>query len=153
MRSFAGLPTLLVVHFGGFAVDTTSGKGGPARDVAVRVVASGQRLVMFPEGAMYLDGVSGPFKKGAVRIARAAAKASKKPVYVVPIRIIYGRYPGAWIHRFRAPWSYLLMMVWSCVVRPGATVIVGQAIASTDLKGDDASATETLRSTLFALKP
>src|SRR5262249_5951888 len=137
----------------GFAVDTTSGKGGPARDVAVRVVASGQRLVMFPEGAMYLDGVSGPFKKGAVRSARAAAKASKDPVGIVPIRIMYGRYPGTWIHRYHAPWSYLLMMVWSSLVRPGATVIVGKAIRSTDLTGDDAAATEAVRSALFALKP
>jgi 1-acyl-sn-glycerol-3-phosphate acyltransferase len=100
---------------------------------------------------MYLDGRAGPFKKGAVRIARSAAMERGWPVFIVPVRISYGRYPGPWIRRYRAPLSYFLMLLWSLSMRPGATVIVGKPLSSDELPADDAEATELLKQRLFEL--
>ena len=67
-----GLGGLLVGPIGAFAADLEKGKGGPARDAAVKLTSEGQILVMFPEGWAYLDGITREFKKGSVRIVREA---------------------------------------------------------------------------------
>lgn len=143
----------LLGRCGGFAVDTTSGKGGPARDAAVRVLTTGQQLVLCPEGETHLDGALGQFKKGAVRIAREAADKLGAPVPIIPVCLRYGKYPGSWIMswpKYRS-YAYLVFMAW--YYRRGVTVVVGEPISSAELTGDDEKDSELLRSRVAALRP
>ncbi len=146
-----GAGALLAGPCGAFCADLTPGKGGPAREAAVRVLASGQKLVMFPEGWAYLDGQLGPFKKGAVRIAREAASQLGKPVSIVPVHLRYGRYPGSWIKKLTPPLEYLFVFLNSWYYRRGVTVVIGQPISSNDLPADDSEATELLKQRIVAL--
>ncbi len=146
-----GLGSLLAGPTGGFPADLTPGKGGPAREAGVRVLTSGQTLVMFPEGWAYLDGSLGPFKKGAVRIAREAARQVKEGVHIVPVHLRYGLYPGAWIKKLPPPVEYLLIFLLSWYYRRGVTAVIGKPIATRELPADDAAATEVLRQRIIAL--
>jgi len=148
-----GLGGALVGPMGAFCADLTKGKGGPAKDAAVEVLTSGQRLVMFPEGWAYLDGKLGAFKKGAVRIAREAADRMKSPTYIVPVNLRYGRYPGSWITKLPPPVEYFLVFALFIFFRRGLTITVGKPIAIADFKGDDAAATEQLKQAIIALDP
>lgn len=148
-----GLGGLLVGPMGAFCADLTRGKGGPAREAAVDVLTSGQRLVMFPEGWAYLDGKLGEFKKGAVRIAREAAERTKKPIYIVPVNLRYGRYPGSWITKLPPPIEYALVFALFIFFRRGLTMTVGDPIAISQFSQDDAVATEQLKSAIIALDP
>jgi 1-acyl-sn-glycerol-3-phosphate acyltransferase len=138
---------------GGFCADLNPGQGGGAREAAVEVLTTGQNIVMFPEGWAWLDGGVRPFKKGAVRIAKAAAAKLGQPCYLIPSFIRYGAYPGKWILRFPPPVQYLLVILLAPVYRRGVTVVMGKPISTADLPADDAEATEYLRNAVIALDP
>jgi 1-acyl-sn-glycerol-3-phosphate acyltransferase len=146
-----GLGGLIAGPCGGFAADLTPGKGGPARESAVRLLVNGEILVMFPEGWAYLDGKLGPFKKGAVRIARSASKALSKPVPIIPVHLRYGKYPGSWIRKLPPPVEYLFVFMTSWYYRRGVTAVFGKPINPLDLPADDCAATEVLVSKVTAL--
>lgn len=148
-----GLGGLLVGPMGAFCADLTKGRGGPAKDAAVKVLTSGQRLVMFPEGWAYLDGKLGEFKKGAIRIAREASAQLKKPTYIVPVNLRYGKYPGSWITRLPPPVEYFLVFALFLFFRRGLTMVVGEPVAIDQFPADDAEATEHLKQLVVALDP
>lgn len=148
-----GLGGVIIGPMGAFAADLTPGKGGPAREAAVDVVASGQMLVMFPEGWAYLDGKLGEFKKGAVRIGRAAAEEIGRPTYLVPTYLRYGKYPGSWIRKLHPMWEYLLVFLLFPIYRRGCTITIGEPISSDDLPADVGEATAFLKERVIALDP
>jgi len=148
-----GYSSLWASPMGCVPVDLTPGKGGPARESAVKVVTSNQTLVMFPEGWAYLDGVLGPFKHGAVRIAREAAHEMGKPAYIVPTFLRYGRYPGSWIRKIQPPLEYFFFMLLAWYYRRGVTVVIGKPISTDELTGTDEEATEFLKQRIIALDP
>ncbi len=148
-----GLGGLLVGPLGAFSADLTPGKGGPARNAAIKVLVNGELLVMFPEGWAYLDGTIGEFKKGAVRIVKEAATLLGQTSYLLPTFIRYGKYPGSWIRKLPPAWEYLLIFLLFPVYRRGCTVVIGEPIPSTDLPEDDWAATEYLRERVLALDP
>jgi 1-acyl-sn-glycerol-3-phosphate acyltransferase len=149
--SLFGLGGFLAGAFGAFAVDIEKGKGGPAREVAVQVLTSGQRLVMFPEGWAWLDGEMREFHRGASMIAKEAAATLGRKTYIVPVHLRYGRYPGQWITKLPAGLQYLLVFLMFWRYRRGVTVTVGKPIPSTKLPRDDVEATEFLRQSVLNL--
>jgi len=148
-----GLGALMVGPIGAFCADLTRGRGAPALEAGIKVLTSGQRLVMFPEGWAYLDGKLGPFKKGAVRIAREAANRLGQTTYVVPVNLRYGKYPGSWITKLPPPIEYALVFALFFVYRRGLTMVVGKPIAIDQFSLDDATATEELKQAIIALDP
>ena len=148
-----GLGALIAGPMGGFAVDITPGRGGPAHDAAVRVLTTGQILMMFPEGHTHVDGRVGVMKKGAVRIAKESAEILGRDVYIVPMFLRYGRYPGAWINKVSPPLDYFLLLLLAPLYRRGVTVVIGAPIASSLLDADDDLATEQLRTAIISLDP
>jgi 1-acyl-sn-glycerol-3-phosphate acyltransferase len=148
-----GLGGLLAGPMGAFCVDLDQGKGGPAKDAAVRVMTTGQTLGMFPEGWAWLDGIMGHMKTGAVRITQEAAQILGKRTYLVPMFIRYGRYPGSWIRKLPPPIEYAFVFVNFWYYRRGATVVIGKPIAIDSLPQDDHEATEILRQRIVALDP
>ncbi len=148
-----GLGGLLVGPVGAFCADLTRGRGFPALEAAIRVLTSGQRLVMFPEGWAYLDGKLGEFKKGAVRIAREASKQLGQTTYIVPVNLRYGKYPGSWITKLPPPVEYALIFALFIFYRRGLTMVVGKPIPIHDFSPDDAAATEQLKQAIIALDP
>lgn len=151
MQAFGGLGGLLVGPMGAFAADLDRGKGAPALRAGVKVVSSGQILVMFPEGWTYLDGVRRAFKKGAVRIARLAQTELGKPSYIVPVNLRYGRYPGAWILRLPIKIQYAVLLLLFPFFRSGVRVAFGKPIASDTLPEGDSEATALLERAVDAL--
>jgi 1-acyl-sn-glycerol-3-phosphate acyltransferase len=137
---------------GAISVELKQGQGGPAREAAIRVLTSGQLLAMFPEGWAYLDGVMGPAKKGVVRIAREAANELGKDTYILPIFLRYGRYPGSWIRKIPPPIAYLFLLC-NPYYRQGCQVVIGEAIASSQLPDDDEEATALWTERVIALDP
>jgi len=120
MQGFWGLKAIILGAFGCFPVDRTHGK--TVLEPGIKVLMSGQPLVIFPEGKISPDGSYLPFKKGAAIIANAAFErlGMKEKVGIVPINISYhcpdpetatARYPEI---GFR----------WRC----GVTVTVGKPI-------------------------
>ncbi len=148
-----GLGALLVAPVGAFCADLTKGRGFPALEAGIKVLTSRQRLVMFPEGWAYLDGKLGPFKKGAVRIAREASKRLGETTFVVPVNLRYGKYPGSWITKLPPPIEYALVFALFLVYRRGLTMVVGKPIPITQFSEDDALATEQLKQAIIALDP
>lgn len=148
-----GLGAALFGPVGAIPVDLKPGQGKPAADTAINVVAAGDSLLMFPEGWAYMDGHVGRFKKGAVRIARAAAAKRGRPVHIIPVYMRYARYPGKWILRYPPPVQYLLAFLLSARYRRGLTVVFGKPISSSSLPADDATATAVLRDAVLALDP
>jgi 1-acyl-sn-glycerol-3-phosphate acyltransferase len=151
MTCLGGLGGLIAGPCGGFAADLTPGKGGPARESAVKLLTNGEVLVMFPEGWAYLDGKLETFKKGAVRIARGASTTLAKPVPIVPVHLRYGKYPGSWIRKLPPPVEYLFVFCTSWYYRRGVTAVIGKPINPLDLPADDCAATEELRRRVAAL--
>ncbi len=151
MSCFGGMGGLVFGPLGVFAVNIDRGRGGPARLSAINVLVSGQALLMFPEGWTYLDGKTGPFKKGAVNIARTAAEEMGKETYILPVHMRYGKYPGAWILKLPIRMQYLLLFVGFPFFRRGVKVVIGKAIASSSLPQSDIDATELLRNAVLAL--
>ena len=150
LQCFGGLGGLLFAPMGVFSCDLDRGKGGPAREAAVKILASGQSLVMWPEGWTYLDGKTGPFKKGAVRIAREASKQLGEETYIVPVNLRYGRYPGKWILKLNIKVQYMVLFFGFLWFRRGVRVVIGEPIPISSLPSD-ASATEILRDKVIAL--
>lgn len=141
----------LLSRCGGFCVDTSPGKGGPAFEAAVKVLTTGQQLVICPEGQTSLDGSMVPFKKGAIRIARAAAQKLGTAVPIIPVRLVYGRYPGAWITKWgHAGYVFLLLNAW--YYRRGVTVIVGKPVDPAVLSADDHQAAQQLKEIVANLR-
>ena len=148
-----GLGALMFSKWGVFCTDLRTGKGARALVAAVRILVSGQTLVMFPEGWAHLDGSMGPFKRGAVSIARMAAAKVGSPVSIVPVHLRYGAYPGAWITRFPHALQCLILLLGFAFFRRGVHVIVGEPLLSSQLPEHATSATEELRSAILALNP
>lgn len=151
MQALGGVGGLVVGPLGAFAANLDRGKGAPAFRAAIRVLTSGQSLVMWPEGWTYLDGKIGPFKKGAVRIAKQSAAELGEPTYIVPVSLTYGKYPGAKIMRLPIKLQYLLLVAGFPFFRRGVKVVIGKPIASNALPENDTEATELLKTTIVAL--
>lgn len=148
-----GLGALIFSRWGLFCTDLRTGKGAPALVAAVRILESGQTLVMFPEGWAHLDGTVGPFKRGAVSIARMAAKKAGRPAYIVPVHLRYGAYPGPWIKQFPTSYQCLILLLGFMFFRRGVHVVFGQPLLSSELPKHATAATEELRSAVLALNP
>lgn len=118
-----------------------------------QLLASGKTLSMFPEGWIHLDGVTQEFKKGVVHIAREAEALIGRPVHIVPIFISYGRYPGKLVTNLRVPFDYLFTLMAAPLYRSGATVCIGEAIASSSLPADTGEAAQMLRKRVVELNP
>lgn len=144
---------MLVSWVGAFSADLTPGKGGPARDAAIQVLKTRQTLVLFPEGWAYLDGVMGEFKKGAVRIARLASQELGQDVFLAPVFLRYGKYPGSWIRKLPPSVEYALVFFLAFLFRGGLTIVVGKPVPVSSLSADDAVATAQLRELVVALDP
>ncbi len=153
MKAFFGLGGLLAGPWGGFAADLDKGKGGPARESAVQVLINGEKLVMFPEGWAYLDGGMRPFKKGAVRIARAASEHLGKSVPIIPVYLRYGRSTGSWISKLPPPLEYLFVFINAWYYRRGVTAVIGRPIDPAALPEDTSLATEELFRRVKQLDP
>ena len=152
MQAFFGLGGLIVGKIGGFGADLRKGKGGPARDAAIEVLVTRQTLVMWPEGWTNMSATMGPFKKGAVTIAKAAAAKLGEPVFIVPLHLHYGRYPGTWIKSFRIDHQYWLTILLFPFFRKGVRPVFGTPISSADLPECDEEATAFLKSAIEDLK-
>jgi 1-acyl-sn-glycerol-3-phosphate acyltransferase len=148
-----GVGALIFCRWGAFCTDLDVGKGGPAVDAAVRILASGQTLVMFPEGWAHMDGVVGPFKRGAVGIARLSAAKVGGPVSIVPVHLRYGTYPGPWITKLPPPVQYLVVFLGLAVFRRGVRVVVGKPLLSSELPERTTPATQELRRAVLAIDP
>src|SRR5262249_50300916 len=146
-----GIGSLLAGPTGAFPADLTPGQGGPAREAGVRVLTSGQTLVMFPEGWAYLDGSLGTFKKGAVRIAKEAARQLEDPVHIVPVHLPSGRSPGRWTKKIPPQVEHPLVFLESWYDRRGVAAVIGKPIPASTLPADDAAATELLRQRIISL--
>jgi 1-acyl-sn-glycerol-3-phosphate acyltransferase len=153
MTACFGLGALIAGPMGGFCVDITPGHGGPAHDAAVKIVTTGQVLNMHPEGHTHLDGRVNEYKKGAIRIAREAAQELGTDVYLVPVFLRYGRYPGEWINSYSDTWGYMYLLANFWKYRRGVTVVIGIPIASSELPFDDDDAIEFLKQRTLALDP
>lgn len=148
-----GVGALVFSRCGAFCVDLDEGKGGPALRAAVSVVASGQTLLIFPEGWANMNGTVGPFKKGAVSIARMAAAKAGGPVAIVPVYLRYGAYPRAWITRLPISVQCLMLLFGFILYRRGVHIIIGKPLLSSDLPKNAALASEELRKAVLQLKP
>jgi 1-acyl-sn-glycerol-3-phosphate acyltransferase len=148
-----GLGALIFSRWGAFCTDLRTGKGARALVAAVRILVSGQTLVMFPEGWAHLDGAVGPFKRGAVSIARMTAAKVGRPVSIVPVHMRYGAYPGAWITRFPHSLQCLIVLLGFIFFRRGVQVVVGKPLLSSELPEHATQATEELRRAILALNP
>ena len=153
MRFARGLGALLFGPIGAFAVNVDDNQGASAFRAAVRVLTSNQTLVIFPEGWSWLDGMTRPFKKGVVRIAKIASQKMKKTIPIIPVFIRYGRYPGRWINRFHPALQYFLVFFTFFLYRRGVTVVFGNPVSLEELPSDDAEATDHLRNQILALDP
>jgi 1-acyl-sn-glycerol-3-phosphate acyltransferase len=111
---------------------------------AVGLLQAGQPVAICPTGIVEALGEDLlPYKTGAVRIAAQAG------VPLVPMRIQYGNYPGAWVNRFSiTTQNVLLFLLWP-FYRRGATITLGEPYQVT---GVDARAeTAELRRRMLAL--
>lgn len=153
MRAAGGLGALITGPMGAFCVDLTPGQGKAAEEAAVSVLVSEQTLVMFPEGWAWVDGRTGAFKKGAVRIVKAASQQLQREAWIVPTFLRYGQYPGSWIRKLPPQLEYLWLLVYAWYYRRGCTIVFGEPIAASSLPEDHAEATEFLRQKVLALDP
>lgn len=146
-RAVWGLIGLLIARWGGFSADTRTGHGGPAVDVSVEVLRSGQLLVMAPQGRTHLDGEIGDIKTGAFRIARKAAAVIGVPVSMTCANVEYGRYAPHWMQRMPEALAYLLQIFCFWYFHAGVKVTL-QTISSADLPADDEEAKRLLLKTM-----
>lgn len=153
MRFAGGLLGLLCATFGAFAVDRRKGHGASGRNAAVKVLTSGQQLVMFPEGWCSLDDQIAPFRNGAARIAQEAAKQLGTTVQIVPMHISYGRYPGAFGKKLGSNLAYFWVFFNFWYYRRGGTVVIGKPIGSDALPKDERAATQILYDRVGELAP
>jgi 1-acyl-sn-glycerol-3-phosphate acyltransferase len=151
MKFCGGLGALVLGPCGAFCADLSRGKGVRALNTGVRVLTSGQTLVIFPEGWAHLDGVTRPFKRGVVRIARDGAGQLGHAIPIVPVHLQHGRHPGPWITRLNARLQFLLVALAFPIYRRGVEITVGAPILSSELPFDDTSATAHLRAAILSL--
>jgi 1-acyl-sn-glycerol-3-phosphate acyltransferase len=91
---------------------------------AVTMLKRGETVAICPTGLVEALGDAAlPFKTGAVRIAQQAG------VPVVPVRIVYGNYPGRWVTPFSITVQNMLLFCLWPFYRRGATIHLGQAYA------------------------
>lgn len=147
-----GLGSYIFAPWGAFCADLRAGKGMPALDAAVRVLGSGQLLVMFPEGWAHMDGKVRPFKRGAVHVARKAAAQTGSEVSIVPVCIHYGAHPGTWISRLRPPMQYLVTLLGFALYRRGVRVVIGAPLSPSALPMHPTEAAAALREAVLALE-
>lgn len=89
MRGLGGLPGLVLSSLGCFAVDRKNGTA--VLDPAIKVVASGQDMVIFAEGKINSFALLMRFKSGPARIALGAARQSGQRVTLMPVHICFGK--------------------------------------------------------------
>mgnify|MGYP003386376601 CR=1 FL=1 len=142
MESLWGLVGLVFAYFGTYTASLQA---------AVKLMSTGQNMVIFPEGWTYLDGKMGKCKSGAVTISKLAAKELKTNTYIVPVGISYRKYPGSWIRNYSIRLQYLILTAGIIFFRRGARVTVGEPIACSDLPEDDSLATEFVAGKIQAL--
>jgi 1-acyl-sn-glycerol-3-phosphate acyltransferase len=120
MRGVGGLKAIVMGAFGSFPVDRTQGK--TVLEPAIKVLMSGQPMVLFPEGKISPTGEYLPFKRGAAVIANSTYErlAMKEPVAIVPIHICYHKRD---VTSAGGPYSRMGLK-W----RGGVTVTVGKPI-------------------------
>jgi 1-acyl-sn-glycerol-3-phosphate acyltransferase len=123
----------------------------PALKSAVQVLGSGQTLVIFPEGWAHLDGITRPFKRGLVHIAREAAAQLGHPIPIVPVHLRHRTHPGRWINRLNPRLQFLLVALAFPIYRRGVKVTVGAPILSSALPSGGTSATAHLRAQILSL--
>lgn len=103
-----GLQGWFIWRCGGFPVNTDQPGIGSVR-YGVDLLASGEMLVVFPEGGIYRDEQVHPLKVGPAWMAIQAATQSDGPVQVVPVGLAYSQpYPrcgGRVAVRFGPPLS------------------------------------------------
>ena len=145
MKFCGGLGALILGPCGAFCADLRPGKGVPALKSGVRVLTSGQTLVIFPEGWAHLDGITRPFKRGVVHIAREAAAQLGHPIPIVPVHLQHGAHPGGWINRLKPRLQFLLVPLAFPIYRSGIKVTVGAPILSSTLPAGETLAAVHLR--------
>lgn len=149
-----GLGAHIVGPWGGFVAHDGIRDGGVrARAAATKVLTTGQNLVLLPEGLTNMEPTMLPFKDGAVRIIKQAAKELGKDVWIIPAFMRYGKYPSGWIQKFPRPIQYTLTMLLFPLFRRGVKVVIGKPIAASEFAADDAEATLQLRAAIEALDP
>jgi 1-acyl-sn-glycerol-3-phosphate acyltransferase len=153
LRAGGGLCGLLLSSWGAFCTDLDPGKGSPALKSAVRVLTSGQTLLIFPEGWANMDGNVGPFKRGFVSVARISEARGRRPVPIVPVYLRYGTYPGPWIRKLPPLCQYFVLFCGLAMFRRGVRVIVGEPLRSETLPRDAAQAAAAVRRAVLALNP
>lgn len=151
MKFCCGLGALILGPCGAFCADLRPGKGLPALIAGVRIVTSGQTLVIFPEGWAHLDGVTRPFKRGVVYIARQATARLGYPVPIIPVFLRHAAHPGAWINRLNPRLQFLLVALAFPIYRRGLKLVAGQPIFPSELPTNETAATNSLRQAILAL--
>jgi 1-acyl-sn-glycerol-3-phosphate acyltransferase len=153
LKFAGGLGGLVFSRWGAFCTDLSPGKGLSALRTSVKVLVSGESMVIFPEGWAHLDGVVGSFKSGLASIAHIAAFKSKNPIHIIPVYMKYGKYPGKWIKKFPMPIQCLILLFGLVFFRRGVHVICGKPLLTSDLPKNSKLATEQIRNAVIALKP
>jgi len=149
-----GLGAHIVGPWGGFVAHDSIRDGGVrARAAATKVLTTGQNLVLLPEGLTNMEPTMLPFKDGAVRIVKQAAKELGRDVWIMPAFLRYGKYPSKWIQKFPRPIQYTLTMLLFPFYRRGVKVVIGKSIPASVLAADDAEATLQLRHAIEACDP
>lgn len=148
-----GLGGLVFSRWGAFCTDLDSGKGLPALRTAVKVLVSGQSLIIFPEGWAHMDGLVGPFNPGIAGIAHLAASKMNKPLHIIPVYMRYGKYPAKWIKPLPTSIQCLILMAGFVRYRRGVHVVFGEPLLTSNLPQDPHLATEQIRNTVLSLNP
>lgn len=120
---------------------------------AIRALASGYTVTIFPEGRTTFDWRLKEVRRGAIRILRGAMPNDQEPALLVPVYIRYGRYPGAWIRHFSDPLQYLLVLLGFWRYRRGARVIIGPPVSQSDLPESEKAAAEVVAERIRSLDP
>jgi len=111
---------------------------------AVGLLQAGEPVAICPTGLVEALGEDLlPYKTGAVRIAAQAG------VPVVPMRIRYGNYPGAWVKRYSITTQNILLFLLWPFYRRGATITLGEPYQVTGV--DVRVETAELRRRMLAL--
>lgn len=153
MSAVGGFAALPLARWGAFCTDLRTGRGGPAIRAAVRLLQSGQNVVLFPEGWANVDGSVRPFKRGAVSIARMATARADGGISIVPVHLRYGAYPGRWINELPTHLQYLVMLLGAPIYRRGVRIEVGRPLTLADLPESSTAASDALRAAVLALDP
>jgi 1-acyl-sn-glycerol-3-phosphate acyltransferase len=153
LRFGRGLAALVLGPAGAIAVDLRPSGGRRELAAGIRVLAGGERLVVFPEGWAHMDGRRGTFKRGAAYMAARAAMVHGSPIPVVPFYLHYPRHPGAWMTRLRPSLQYLVAALGFLRYRRGVTAVIGPPIPSDALPASADDATALLEARIRALAP